>query len=232
MPGRIPFFDMLLSGVCHQLPDRCFTYQGQPLPLCARCMGTYLGALIALLVLWGTREGRSSRLPGRGIGVVLVALVGLWGLDGVNSMVELFTGRGVLYPPNNALRLATGLGLGTVIGIVLYPIYHLAMWRRHAPQRVLHRPSRVCVPICANCTALIVILSWRSAPFWLWNWAAGLTVLAVLSVVNGTLLVLALRRESQGRNVRDLAPYLALGCAAGIVEAGGLGLLRRLVVGI
>ena len=33
--------------VCHQRPERSFFFHGQQLPVCARCTGLYLGALIA-----------------------------------------------------------------------------------------------------------------------------------------------------------------------------------------
>jgi len=37
------------SLVCHQRPDRSFHLHGVPLPVCARCVGIYVGAAIASL---------------------------------------------------------------------------------------------------------------------------------------------------------------------------------------
>jgi len=39
----------LWSYICHGRPERCFWYKGKPLPLCARCLGFYLGVLIGFV---------------------------------------------------------------------------------------------------------------------------------------------------------------------------------------
>jgi hypothetical protein len=44
-PLLYAFFD----PVCHQLPDRSFACFGQPLAVCHRCLGLYLGGLAGLL---------------------------------------------------------------------------------------------------------------------------------------------------------------------------------------
>ena len=85
-----------LSGVCHQIPERSLHFGGQPLPLCARCTGTFLGALTGLLVLWAIGHGRRSRLPGPWTFGLLGLLVGVWGLDGLNSFAQLALGRAPL----------------------------------------------------------------------------------------------------------------------------------------
>src|SRR3954447_8038652 len=41
------------SVVCHQKPERSFTLAGQPLPVCARCTGIYIGAALAVLAMAG-----------------------------------------------------------------------------------------------------------------------------------------------------------------------------------
>ena len=38
-------------AVCHRIAERSFTFAGRPLPLCARCSGTYLGAVAGLIVI-------------------------------------------------------------------------------------------------------------------------------------------------------------------------------------
>jgi hypothetical protein len=35
-------------AICHQIPERSFFMDGQQLPLCARCTGTFLGAMLGL----------------------------------------------------------------------------------------------------------------------------------------------------------------------------------------
>ena len=40
----------MFSPLCHQRPDRSFTWMGHHLAVCNRCTGIYLGALIGIMV--------------------------------------------------------------------------------------------------------------------------------------------------------------------------------------
>jgi len=40
---------LFFSSVCHQRPERCFLFLGEPLAVCARCLGLYLGFFFGLL---------------------------------------------------------------------------------------------------------------------------------------------------------------------------------------
>ena len=40
---KIAFFKKTLSFMCHQQPEKCFLILGQPIGLCTRCLGIYLG---------------------------------------------------------------------------------------------------------------------------------------------------------------------------------------------
>ncbi|HEC34484.1 MAG TPA: DUF2085 domain-containing protein, partial [Chloroflexi bacterium] len=41
--------DLVGYAVCHRIPSHSFFVGGRQLPLCARCTGTFLGALTGLL---------------------------------------------------------------------------------------------------------------------------------------------------------------------------------------
>lgn len=50
------------SALCHQRPERCLVHGGEPMPVCARCLGVWLGLLLAATLgtrgrLWGTKVG-------------------------------------------------------------------------------------------------------------------------------------------------------------------------------
>jgi len=47
--GAGGYLYLFFSGVCHQEADRCFMYHGQPLAVCARCFGIYIGFIPGLL---------------------------------------------------------------------------------------------------------------------------------------------------------------------------------------
>lgn len=50
--------------VCHQRPERSFTRDGHPLPVCARCTGMYAAAPLVCLVALLAPSGRARRLWG------------------------------------------------------------------------------------------------------------------------------------------------------------------------
>ncbi len=45
--GQYLYF--FFSGICHQEAGRCFSYQGMPFAVCARCTGIYLGFFLGLI---------------------------------------------------------------------------------------------------------------------------------------------------------------------------------------
>ena len=61
--GLLDKADYVAYAVCHRIPERTFIFAGRPLPLCARCSGTYLGALAGLIVLILRGRGRAADLP-------------------------------------------------------------------------------------------------------------------------------------------------------------------------
>lgn len=220
-----------LSGVCHQLPERCLRYGGRPLPLCARCTGTFLGVVIALFTLWAIGQGRRSRLPPWRVGLVLAALTGLWAVDGLNSVAALVSGSPILYPPRNSLRLITGMGCGLTIGVVLHSICNSAVWRQPDDRRVLDRTWQLLTLLLAGAAVATVALVWRSAPFLFWATVAALSVAVVLAAVNAILVILIVHKEGLADNWLAILPYFGAGFLAACVETGLLALVRRAFVG-
>src|SRR4051795_10045131 len=61
-PGVRESLDPLYSWLCHRQPGRCYELGGGPMPVCARCLGVWLGlAVMALFALawspWRMRTG-------------------------------------------------------------------------------------------------------------------------------------------------------------------------------
>jgi uncharacterized membrane protein len=46
-----PMFYALFEPICHQSPERCFFFMGEPLAVCARCLGLYSGFWLGLVLL-------------------------------------------------------------------------------------------------------------------------------------------------------------------------------------
>jgi uncharacterized membrane protein len=89
------FFRLTRYWHCHQLPERSFFVRGRQVPMCARCTGLLVGA-----VLFPLFEGQH-----------IAVYVGLVSAFIVDSLTQLYG----LRESNNALRFALGLGFASSI---------------------------------------------------------------------------------------------------------------------
>ena len=107
---------VLFRVMCHGIVERCLTLFGQPMPICARCTGIYLGMLAGLiaffLVPWV--EEKFMRVAS------LVAVTPL-AIDGLTQLAGL-------RESTNALRMGTGIAAGVAFG----------MWVLSAVQQPVH----------------------------------------------------------------------------------------------
>lgn len=63
----------LLHPVCHQLPERSFHLFGEPLAVCQRCIGLYLGLTLGVAT-WPLLPTAAARLAARPRCIALFAL--------------------------------------------------------------------------------------------------------------------------------------------------------------
>ena len=117
-PGVLGKADAVGYAICHRIAERSFHAHDRPLPLCARCTGIYLGVITGVIVFATRGRLRASRLPGIRVLLVMIALGGLYGLDGLNSYLSIFEAYTPVYQPHNTLRLLSGLIFGLVAGLV------------------------------------------------------------------------------------------------------------------
>ena len=121
--GRHRLRPMLAAGVysagalvCHQRSERSFHLAGAQLPVCARCLGLYVGGLVGAIG-WvfaaGTRatraEGVRRILEPRRLRAVLV-------IAAAPTLLTVLTAQLGVWDPANALRAMLALPLGIVIG--------------------------------------------------------------------------------------------------------------------
>ena len=101
----------VFAPVCHQIADRCFMLNGQPLAVCGRCLGIYAGFLVGL-VLYPLIRGFSRPALPRARTLALVTLpLALDGLAGILGISQSPIG----------LRFATGVLWGAIL-----PFYFVA----------------------------------------------------------------------------------------------------------
>ncbi len=183
----------LLSGVCHQLPAHSYWAGGQPLPLCARCSGTFLGIWAGLLTLRLIGRHRRTGMPAGPAAWALGALAAAWAIDGVNSFVADALGR-ALYQPTNLLRLITGAGMGVAISAVVAPMIASVTLGDIQPTPVMKDWSslvHLCVPMGVTIGG---VLHSEWVPYPLAALMLAVAVLGALALLNAVLVRLAMMR--------------------------------------
>lgn len=227
--GLLRYVGLFLSGICHQFPEHSISMGGSQLPLCARCTGTYLGAVIGLASYCWPDRFRTARLPPWKILATLGLLFVFWTIDGLNSYVNYVTGHVMLYAPSNGLRLMTGMGNGLFLSTLIYPMFNFTLWSAPQRQRVLggwDRLSGMMLQVLIFGSLLL-----RNLKVLLWP-VALLTLLgvaAVLTIVNSMIVLLLLQREGNARDWRDALQPLGLGLLLSFAEVGGMAMLRYLL---
>ncbi|HUS15612.1 MAG TPA: DUF2085 domain-containing protein [Chloroflexia bacterium] len=193
LPGSLKYkLDFLGFGVCHQLGSHSLIIGGHQLPLCARCSGIYLGALVALIMLVALRP-LAAALPSGRVLPLLAFMFSTMVLDGINSTFESIPGATAFYETTNTLRLITGTLAGIALMFVLYPVFNQSFWRRPLlrRERSLEQPFELFGYLVAATIVVGVLLSSVGDPTvgeWLY-WplalasAAGLLALLVMTNV-------------------------------------------------
>lgn len=218
-------------AVCHQIPGRSFHLDGQSLPLCARCTGTYLGALLGLVGMSLMKRRHSVELPPARVLITLVAFIGLMGIDGVNSYLTFFPKVPHLYEPQNWLRLTTGTLNGLAMSALVFPVMNGALWQ---PDLVKNEPViknfMELLLFLAGAASIILIVLWQQ-PFLLYPLAllSTLGVVLMLGIVGATLAVILTRREGAARTWSDLALPGVMGLAIAFLIIEAMGGLRTIL---
>ncbi len=224
--GLLDKADRAAFAVCHRIPERTFTVAGRPLPLCARCSGTYLGVLAGLAMLALRGRGRASMLPVSKYLVVFGIFLAAWAVDGSNSFLTFFPGVPHLYEPHNLLRLATGILEGLAIAALALPALNQSLWAELPPMPSADSWQDIAWMLVGG--ALIAGLVSSELPSLLYPLAllSGLAVVLLLGVVNTIFVLLILRLDGQMTAWRQAALPLLLGLTLAIIELAFVSLAR------
>jgi uncharacterized membrane protein len=218
--------DVVGYAVCHRITERSFILAGHQLPLCARCTGTFLGAMVGLgaMLLLGRR--RASRLPPVSVLGILVGFTAFWAFDGANSYLTFFPGAPHLYEPRNWLRLTTGMLNGLTIISFAFPIFNFTLWREPAQERVIANVWELLaiLPVAAVLIyAIQAEIDWLLYPLAL---LSSLGVVLLLAMINSMIALVVLGREGYARTWPQTLIPLTVGTAMGLLEMTALVLLR------
>jgi uncharacterized membrane protein len=222
--------DLVGYAICHRIPSHSLAVAGRPLPLCARCSGTFLGAMVAIGAFWLLRR-RHSELPPLPILLVLLGFSAIMAVDGLNSYIGLMPVGESFYAPSNTGRLLTGTLHGLMIGTILYPVAVGTYFRTGRPEPVLGRWVEL-----SGLVAVALVL----AALALTGWAPVLHLLALIStagvlvtltLVHTVIVLILVRRENTADRWQDLLLPLLAGLALSLILIGTIDIVRYALTG-
>lgn len=217
--------DAVGYAVCHRIDGRSFHFLGRQMPLCARCTGMYLGAMLGLVFQSVTARKRTG-LPSWRVIIFLGLLVAAFGIDGVNSYLHFFPGFKGLYEPQNWLRLLTGTGMGIGISALLFPAFNQSAWKDWDERQAIPGfRSLGLLLILAIVLDLVVLSEFWPALYVLALISAG-GVLVLLTMVYAMVFLMLLRKENQFERINQMLVPLAAGFLMAMLQISALDVVR------
>lgn len=202
------------SAVCDQLPTHSYHIGDVVLPLCARCTGLYLGALLTLLYLV-VRRRSAGGWPSVQVSSAFILFFLAWAGDGVNSFLSIIPAAPHAYPPDNLLRLVTGTLMGIGLGTFIFATFNAFAIPHSQGIPVFSKLSELVAPLGGG--ALLIFLVQSEWPPLLYPLAL-LSLIAILTlhaVLMGALIAATRARCATVRPVRS--QLLAAGLAIALV---------------
>jgi len=237
-PGILGKADALGYAVCHRLDERSFHLDdGTQSPLCARCSGMYLGAVLGIVFQFVTAR-RLAGMPRWMVIIPLAVFAAAFAVDGVNSYLYLMKlvrpdrldWIPSLYMPSNTLRLWTGMGVGLGMAVAVYPAFNQTFWRTWD-----NRPAvtwRTFPVLLALAVTLVLLVlpewDWVLYPAYLLS-AAG--VLLLLTMVYAMVWAMLMRIENTFNSWREIGIPLLAGLTVALLQITLIDIFRLWLTG-
>jgi hypothetical protein len=213
-----------LSGLSGQRLDHTIVIDGQPLAIEARMLGIYTGFAVATATAWLGGASRRGLLPRGPVGAVVTGGIVWMALDGLNAWI-FGLGGPALYPPENDLRLWTGLLAGMGVAAYAYPAIGVALWKERDPRPLFATGPELLRAVIALSVAGLVIRSGVGGATVLSAFAA-LCVVAGGTLVNAYIATTAWLGTARAERWQDLRGLAAVGFVMAAMELAGLAALR------
>jgi len=210
------------SAVCHQFPDHSYHIAGIPLPLCARCTGLYLGALLTM-IFHAWRHPRAMGVPRPWILFALVLFFFAWAGDGVNSFAATFSRLPHLYPPQNILRLITGTLMGITIGSLVFIVFNSMLWRAPNPDSIFATRREFFALLGLGALLILIVHSESALLLYPLNLAILISILALHTTLVAAFIANLTRPAA---NWRQALPLFAVAALIALTYLSAIAFLR------
>jgi uncharacterized membrane protein len=218
--------DAVGYAICHRIPERSFFLNGRQMPLCARCTGTFLGAMLGMAALLVYRRHRAARLPSVPVLGLMILFIALWGFDGLNSYMTFFPGAPHLYEPRNWLRMTTGILNGLALITLVWPIFVFTLWRAPKQQAVLDNAWQLLAIVPVGGLLVFLVNLGIGALLYPLAILSSAGVLLMLTIINSMIAAVILGREGFARNWLQALVPLTVGVGLALVQMAAMILLR------
>ena len=215
-PGLIGKADAIAYAVCHRILTHSFQIDGQQFPLCARCTGMYLGAMLGLA--FQAAQGRLGKMPSLRTYIIMGILVFAFGIDGVNSYAHFFPNLPTLYQPQNWLRLVTGTGMGLCMTAVLLPAFHQTMWKTWIEQSALRTGKQLFGILTLAALLVLSILSGYQLIVFPLIFLSAIGVMVLLTMVYSMVFVMVFKKENHYEKFSQLWFPLMVGFSIALLQ--------------
>lgn len=230
--GLLGKADAIGYAVCHRIDLRSFHLGDRQMPLCARCTGQYLGAMVSMLFLALFRPRRTGRPPWVVI-AILVLFVGFYALDGFNSYIHLIPqlSRFYLYQPGNTLRLLSGTGIGLGMGVLVTPAFNSTVWKRNDPRPIINGPADFGVLLVIAVLVDGLVLSGNPLLLYPLALISAAWVLVLLTIIYTMVAVMIAKKENAYENFREMVGMVLIGFIIALAQITILDVLRYTLTG-
>jgi uncharacterized membrane protein len=229
--GLLGKADAIGYAVCHRIDLRSFHLGARELPLCARCTGIYLGAVLALLSFQLAGRGRFGGFPHASVLAAFVVFGAAFAFDGANSYLTLLPGLPHLYEPTNPLRLATGLLAGVSVGTIVHAGFQQNAWKEWRAEPPLRSLRDLGLLLLGAAAVGGLVLSGNPLMLYPLALISVGGVLLVLAAVYTVMVLIVTGRENQATAWRDLVVPAFLGLGLAFAQIGAIDFVRFALTG-
>jgi uncharacterized membrane protein len=229
-PGIFGKADAVGYAVCHRIEARSFHMFGRQLPLCARCSGMFLGALVGLFYQ-AILAPRRSDWPPLKIAVLLVLFLAGFGLDGINSFAHMVRGEVSVYEPQNWLRLVTGTGMGLAIAAAIYPAFNQTVWANVVNQAAIGSWKTFAGLLMSGILVVLLILSENPYILYPLALASAASVVLLLTLIYSLIWLIVWRQENRFQNWSQMVLPLAAGFFLAFLQIAAFNAVRFWLTG-
>lgn len=217
--------------VCHRLTAHSFVFAGRQMPLCARCSGMYLGIALVFSVLLLAGRWRWSEMPPLSILLAFGFMLGVMGIDGLNSYSHFFPDGPHLYEPQNWLRLVTGMGTGIAMGSVAFPALAQTLWKRQVRRPSIASWRELAGILGLALVVILLVLSNQAGLLYVLSLVSALGVVAILTTINTVMMLLVLRREGRAQRLTQVIGPLLIGLCLALLQIAIVSYARYALTG-